>query len=65
MDSTIIVFNRIFFNDYLISVPHTYVRFLSRAVNFKNRFNYIDQRLFTISCKEGQLLVEGYKKSRH
>jgi hypothetical protein len=30
-------------------------------VNFKHRFNHTDQGGFPMPCKEGRLLVDGYK----
>jgi hypothetical protein len=38
-------------NDYLISVPHTSVRSLSRAVNYKYRFNHKGQGSFSNASK--------------
>jgi hypothetical protein len=56
---TIIAFNVIFLNVYLISVPKRIqlsVRSLSQVMNFKHIFSHKDQG---VPLKEGHLLVDG------
>jgi hypothetical protein len=56
-----IVFNMIFLMTTSSLYPHTYNDLsLSRAVNYKHRFNHKDQEGFSMPRKEGHLMVDGY-----